>query len=95
MESSQGPSTSVKKKVKRVHLLQDVVFFGHDEQVERRAAALDHLHHLGVALANHRLAVDADHLVAFILDVVGFALMYLWYCHPNIFLMIARTLPFF
>jgi hypothetical protein len=45
------------------NLLEDVVLFGHHDQLEIGSTFLYHLHHLGVGFAHDRLAIDTHHLV--------------------------------
>jgi hypothetical protein len=47
----------------RTNLLEDVVLFGHDDQLKIGSTFLYHLYHLGVGFAHDRLSIDAHYLV--------------------------------
>ena len=49
--------------VRALYLLQDIVLFGHHDQLEVGPTFLNHLHHLGIGFAHDRLSIDTHHLV--------------------------------
>lgn len=60
--SFSSRSVLIRRSVVR-YLLENVVLFGHHDQLEIGTALLYHLDHLGVGFAHDRLAIDAHHLV--------------------------------